>query len=199
MSDYIYTDELRSSAFLRGEVHTGYMKRYLSFILIIFVSYVALENNSAAHDAEYRTIAPIVNSAENFFISLKDGEYDAAWDLLSEKSHETIISDVYETTHKINRDINREEIVKDFKSRGRMFTTYWNSFQRSFDADMILEKSEWEMGIIRNGEAEIIITYDNSAGPTTLKMLKEQDAWKVGLAESFWQRKTIKLLHLIFQ
>ncbi|HBH61920.1 MAG TPA: hypothetical protein DDX85_09325 [Nitrospiraceae bacterium] len=175
------------------------MNRYLSLILIFMVSYLALENNSAAHDDEYRALAPILSSAENFFIYLKNSDYDAAWDLLSEKSHKTIIRDVYEVTSKINGDIRREDVIKDFDSRGRMFTNYWNSFHRSFDADMILEHSEWEMGVIRKDEAEIIITYNNAEAPTILKMRKDQDSWKVGLAETFWQRKAMPLLHLIFQ
>lgn len=175
------------------------MNRYLCFILIFIASHIALENNSAAHDDEYRAFAPILSSAENFFISLKNSEYDTAWDLLSENSHKTIINDVYEVTRKINGDIKREDIIKDFNRRGRMFTNYWNSFHRSFNADMILEHSEWEMGFIRKEEAGIIITYNNSEGPTILKMCKEQDSWKVGLAETFWQRKTLNFLHLIFQ
>lgn len=175
------------------------MNRYLCFVLIFIVSHIALENNSAAHDNEYKALAPILSSAENFFISLKDREYNATWDLLSENSQKTIINDVYEVTRKVNGDINREDIIKDFNSRGKMFTHYWNSFHRSFDADMILEHSEWEMGFIRKEEAEIKITYNNSESPTILKMRKEQDSWKLGLAETFWQRKAMNFLHLIFQ
>jgi hypothetical protein len=163
------------------------------------MSHLALENNSAAHDDEYRALAPILSSAEKFFIYLKDGEYDAVWDSLSENSHKVIIHDVYEVTRKINGEINREDIIKDFNSRGRMFANYWNSFHRSFDADMVLEHSEWEMGVIRKDEAEIIITHNDSQGPTILKMRKEHNLWRVGLAETFWQRKALNLLHFIFQ
>ncbi len=181
------------------KVHTGYMNRYLFFILFFIVSHIALENNSAAHDDEYKALTPILSSAEIFFTSLKNTEFDTAWDLLSENSHEVIISDVYEVTRKINGNINREDIIKDFNSSGTMFTNYWNSFHQSFDADMILEHSEWEIGFIRKDKAEIIITYNNSLGPTILKMSKEQDMWRVGLAETFWQRKALNLLHFIFQ
>jgi len=175
------------------------MIKYFSLMLIFIAVHAAMANNAAAHDDEYKALAPIVNAAEKFFLSLKDGEYDTAWDLLSASSHKAIISDVYNSTRKINGDIDREDIIKDFNSRGRMFTNYWTSFHRSFDFDMILENSEWEMGNIRKEEAEIIITYDNSEAPTLLRMLKEQDSWKVGLAETFWPRKTLNLLHFIFQ
>ena len=163
------------------------------------MSHMVLENNASAHDDEYRTLDPILNAAEKFFISVKDGQYDTAWDLLSEDSHNTIIGDVYEATRKLNENIRREDIIKSFNSRGKMFTNYWNSFQRSFDADIILEKSEWEMGQIKKDEADIIITYNNAEGPTVLKMHRENDLWRVGLTETFWQRKGINLLHLIFQ
>jgi hypothetical protein len=163
------------------------------------MSHIALLNIGTAYDDEYKTLAPILSSAENFFISLKNTEFDTAWDLLSENSHKVIISDVYDVTRKINRNINREDIIEDFNSRGRMFTNYWNSFHRSFDADMLLEHSEWEMGPIRKNEAEIIIRHNNSQGPTILKMSKEHDTWKVGLTETFWQIKALNLLHFIFQ
>jgi len=170
------------------------------FLLLIFMmGHLAFAHNSSAREEEYRTLAPILSSAEKFFISLKAGDYNTVWDLLSEYSHNKIISDVYEVAIKINGDINREYIIKDFNNRGMMFMNYWNSFQRSFDADMILEHSEWEMGIISRDRAEIIITYNDAEGPTRLKMSKEQDSWKVGLAETFWQRKALNLLHFVFQ
>jgi len=168
-------------------------------ILVFFMSHIALPDICTAHDDAYKAVAPILSSAENFFISLKKNEFDATWDLLSEHSRKVIISEVYEVTRKINGDISREDIVKDFNSRGTMFTNYWNSFHRSFDADMILERSEWEIGFIRNDTAELIITYNDSQGPTVLKMSKEQDTWRVGLTETFWQRKALNLLHFIFQ
>lgn len=175
------------------------MIKHLSLILIFIAVHTAMANIAAAHDDEYKALAPIVNAAEKFFLSLKDSEYDTAWNLLSAGSHKAIISDVYDSTRKINGDIDREDIIKDFNGRGSMFRNYWTSFHRSFDFDMILEKSEWEMGFIGKEEAGIIITYDYSEAPTLLRMLKEQDAWKVGLAETFWPRKTLNLLHFIFQ
>ncbi|MBI5664383.1 MAG: hypothetical protein HZC49_04750 [Nitrospirae bacterium] len=175
------------------------MNRYFSLILIFIVCHIAFENNSAAHDEEYKAVAPILSSAENFFMSLKDGEYDAAWDLLSDNSRKVIIGDVYDAGRKLNKDINREDIIMDFNGRGRMFTNYWNSFRRSFDTDMVLKHSEWEMGRIGDDEAEIIIRHKTSGEPTILRMRKEEESWKVGLTETFWQRRTLNLLHLIFQ
>ncbi|MEW6600612.1 MAG: hypothetical protein AB1499_06540 [Nitrospirota bacterium] len=175
------------------------MNRYTSLILVFVLSHIMPSGSSFAHDAEYRALAPILSAAEKFFISLKAGDYDSAWDLLSDNSHRTIISDVYEATREINEDISRQEIADDFNSRGTMFKNYWNSFKRSFDADMILENSEWEMGIMKQEEAEIVITHNNAEGPTILKMSKEHNTWRVGLTETFWQRKSLKLLHLIFQ
>jgi hypothetical protein len=180
-------------------INSDYMNRYLPFILVFLVSHFALLNVCAAYDDDYSSFAPILGSAETFFISLRNSEYGAAWDLLSEKSHDTIISDVYEVSRKMNRDINREDIIRDFNNKGTMFTNYWNSFLWTFDADMILEQSRWEMGLVRKDKAEILITYNKSHRPTILTMLREKDAWRVGLVETFWQRKNVKLLRLIFQ
>ncbi|RJR14520.1 MAG: hypothetical protein C4581_14000 [Nitrospiraceae bacterium] len=156
-------------------------------------------NNSAALDDEYRALAPIVNAADKFFLSLKDSKYETAWELLTASSHKAIISDVYDSSRKVNGEIEKEEIRKDFNSGGKMFTNYWNSFHRSFNFDMILENSEWEMGVVGKEEATIIIRHNNSEAPTLLRMRKEDDSWKVGLAETFWQRKSLNFLHFIFQ
>jgi hypothetical protein len=171
------------------------MNRFLSIIPVFLLSHIFLLNTYAAY-VDYKTLDPILKSAETFFISLRDNEYGTAWNLLSEKSHNVIIDDVYKASRKSNEDINKEDIIKDFNSRGMMSENYWNSFLRTFDADMILERSQWEMGFLRKDKAEIIITYNKSRRPATLKMHKEKNTWKVGLVETFWPRKALKLLHL---
>ncbi len=167
-------------------------------IIILFPIWLSAINSHGADDGNYKSIAPVLNSAEKFFVSLKNNEFETAWSLLSEKSHEMIIDDVYEAAKKINRNIKIEEIIQDFNGRGVMFNSYWKAFHGTFDTEMLLEQSRWEECVVTGEKAEIIITYNKSQDPARLKMFKEKDTWKVGLVETFWTRRTAKVLHYIF-
>jgi hypothetical protein len=150
-------------------------------------------------DASGQSIIPdvILESAEKFFLSLKERDFETAWNALSEGSRESIINDVYEASVKIGGTLSRGDIISDFERSGVMFTNYWKSFIRNFDADTVLELSLWEMGAVEETEAEIIIHYNKFSNPTTLRMLKEHNSWKVGLNESFSRGTTEKWLDIL--
>lgn len=133
----------------------------------------------------------ILNSAETFFLSLKGRNFESAWNILSAKSRESIINDVYTTSVEIGVSLKRDDIVRDFQRKGVMFRNYWTSFHRRFDTDIVLERSLWKMGTVQAKKAEIIIQYKKFRNPTILKMFKENNAWKVGLNETF-SRGTIE-------
>ncbi|MBI5664294.1 MAG: hypothetical protein HZC49_04270 [Nitrospirae bacterium] len=137
--------------------------------------------------------------AEYFFKSLSKGEYDAAWDSLSDNSRKTIIDDVYKTYQKMGGQIQRAAIEQDFNNSGTIFHNYWNSFEQNFDILMILDDSRWQTGMMEQHKAEINITYKGSKNPLKLKMVKENDLWKVGLVETFWQGKSMDVLQSILK
>ena len=174
------------------------MHRLLSIILVFSINCVLILNICEAHaEDNSKSIDLILNSAEKFFISLKNGEYEIVWNLLSNKSRKTITNDVHNALKKMNRDINKEDIAEDFNSGGVMFNNYWSSFRSTIDMEMILEHTRWEMGFIKKHKAEIIISNKKSEQPARLRMLKENEAWKVGLVETFWNRKRMKFMHFI--
>ena len=145
-------------------------------------------------DYQSGTAALILDSAEGFFISLKDGEYEAAWDSLSKKSHSTIIDNVYSASIKINKDTKKEAVEKDFKNKGILFNNYWKAFRDTFNSETVLEKSIWKMGVIKKNRAEILLTNKKTGRLARVKMSREQGTWKVGLVETFWPKKTVSLL-----
>jgi hypothetical protein len=168
------------------------MRKPLIFIIVFSLAAILLFPASQANASDQSLITDaILNSAEKFFLSLKELDFEAVWNTLSEKSRESIINDVYETSVKMGGTVQREDIIRDFEMRGVMFTNYWKSFLRKFDADIVLEQSLWKMGNVSETKAEIIIQYNKFSNPTTLKMLKENDTWKVGLNETF-SRGTIE-------
>ncbi len=153
---------------------------------------------SAEEDINH-TIDVMLARAEDFFASLKKGNYDAAWNLLSKESHETIIDDVYKTYRKMGGEIQRAAIEQDFKNSGIIFNNYWNAFVQSFDILMVLDDSKWQAGVLEQNRADIIITYKNSQNPLNLKMVKEEDSWKVGLVETFWQSRSMDIVQAIIK
>ena len=131
----------------------------------------------------------ILSSAESLFISMKDRNYPAIWNLLSIKSRDIIASDVYDECRKSG--CRKEEIARDFPKGGSVAKTYWDSYLAEFDPDMVLEHSRWEMGAIKDKTAQINLYYKKSKRPAVLQMYKEEDTWKVGLEETFRARRML--------
>jgi hypothetical protein len=176
------------------------MHKRLLKISVFFLGIAVIFTAFKAHAEDHgNSIALVLNSAEKFFISLKNHEYETAWNFLSEKSHKTIIDDVYKAYGNMGGQIKKEDVKKDFRNRGVMFNNYWKAFLDSFNTDMILEHSQWEMGAIKKTRAEILLINRKTHSLARLKMYKEQGVWKIGLVETFWTRKTVKFLQPVFR
>ncbi len=172
------------------------MYKALILISVLVAGCVPMFNISGVHSEGYvKSPAPVLEAAEKFFISLENGNYDTAWDLLSEKSRETIIDDVYQASLKIEKNIKKDDITEDFRRRGVVFRNYWRAFVNNLDIAMILERSRWKMGYIKNNKAEILISHKR-AEPARLRMFKENNRWRVGLVETFRTKKSwLELLY----
>ena len=149
-------------------------------------------------DDPHKSEGPVLESAENFFVFLKEKNYRAAWELLSERSQETIINDVYESARESGATIDKEKIVTDFSGSGIIFNNYWNAFMINFNPDIVLNERVWEFENIGPVRAIILI---RGEGITRLIMYKEAGWWKVGFVETFWTRrpgKVTKFLRSLF-
>jgi hypothetical protein len=155
-----------------------------------------LSNRTVWDDNE--SIGQIFDAGERFFLSLKKGEYSRVWDLLSRKSRETIINDVYKVYLQTYPDFNKQDIIDDFGNNGEKFKSYWNSFRRNFNTEIALEKSHWEIGAVQKNDAEILIQYYRSDNPTRLRLTREKNSWKVGLVETFWAGRGRRVLQSLF-
>jgi hypothetical protein len=156
-------------------------------LLIVFItdmSFSVPQNDQALEDS-------ILSSAENLFIHMKNKEYVFVWTCLSAKSKQVIIDDVYKESKKEGVEYEKNELLLDFNSGGMLAKAYWDSFLNAFDANMALEQCKWEMGKIEKNEAEVILRNKQTSKPAILKMYRENNAWRVGLKESFRARKFI--------
>ncbi|MBI5188644.1 MAG: hypothetical protein HZA07_06200 [Nitrospirae bacterium] len=133
--------------------------------------------------------AEVLDSAERFFINLKERKYTDAWNTLTEESRFTIIDDVYKSIKKAGGDIEKEIVATDFSNSGTIFKTYWDAFLDNFNPDLVLKESKWEIKDIENDKAIIILKYIKSEAIAELKLHKENGKWRVGLIESFWTMK----------
>ena len=131
----------------------------------------------------------LLYSAEDFFLSIKESVFETSWELLSEKSKNKIINEIYDRSRDNGAEIEKDDIRRSFRQNGIMARNFWNAAKTRFDPDIVLEESHWEIGFIKNRKAEIIITYKKSSRPSKLKMYKESGSWRVGLVESFWSRR----------
>ncbi|MBI4683488.1 MAG: hypothetical protein HY757_10380 [Nitrospirae bacterium] len=154
---------------------------------LIFTGYVYAEDHS-------KSVPLILQSAENFFIFLDERNFRAAWELMTEKSHQTIINDIYEISADRGADISKDDISKNITSNGIIFNNYWQAFMTNFDPDVILKDRVWEFEKIESDYAVILLKKRNV---TKLKIYKENNQWKVGLVESFWTRRHLKNIYRI--
>jgi len=169
-------------------VRAIFMHTFLSiFFFIISWSVILCPVSAAAQ--KNNSVNLVLESAEEFFLSLKDHNFILSWQLLTKKSRETIIRDVYKASRKMGGETSKEDIVRDFQSSGVISVSYWNAFLDSFDPDMVLKESLWEIGFVKNDKAEIVITHRKSREPAVLRISREDGIWKVGLVETFWTRK----------
>lgn len=177
------------------------MKKIILFFIIASICHFVMAAPgpvSAEEDTGY-AVDVMLAQAEDFFTYLNKGGYEAAWQLLSDKSRKTIIDDVYETYRKMGGEIQRAAIEQDFENGGIIFRNYWNAFVQNFDIHMVLDDSRWQAGIMEQDSADIIITHKNSKNPLKFHMVKEDDVWKVGLVETFWSNRTMDILQAILK
>ncbi|MBI5328455.1 MAG: hypothetical protein HZB80_09255 [Deltaproteobacteria bacterium] len=131
----------------------------------------------------------ILNVTEGFFIALKEKRFTDAWELLTAKSRDIIIDEVYTEINKTKTKIGKEIIKEEFNNNGELLDIYWNAFVKKFDPATVLEQSVWNIREIKNHSAVIFLQYKKSEYPSDLKLYKENGKWRFGLVESFWTRK----------
>jgi len=158
------------------------MAGLLSFILT--VPLFALSANGGSE------VDTILGNAEGFFKAMKVKDYTKMWDSITVKSKETIIEDVAKALEKSDdKQYTEGQLTDDFSSCGVNCKAYWKGYLANFNPDTVIEQSKWDIGVIKRGKAEIIVTYKRSEKPAVIKMFKEDGTWKVGLTETFWSRK----------
>jgi len=136
-----------------------------------------------------KTEDEILSVAEGFFVALKEKRFADAWNLLTIKSKNTIVDEVYRGINKTNTKIGRDVVGEEFEKRGELFKIYWDAFSKKFDADTVLSQSVWNIGEIKQDISVLILRYKRSEYDSDLKIYKEDGQWRFGLVESYWSRK----------
>ena len=161
------------------------------FFFLLLSPFFIVTHHSAYAGYDEATVTPVLNTAESFFSFLKKENYSASWNMLSKESRQTIVDDVHKTYKKMGGKVIKADIKRDFDNKGNIFHSYWKAFVTNFNPDMILNESSWEIGFIKEQEAEIIIRHKKSSNPAKLKLFKETGTWKLGLTETFWSRNNL--------
>ena len=132
----------------------------------------------------------VLISAESLFKAMKQTNYAEIWMGLTQKSRKIIAEDVFKKTKGAGQTgYSVDAVEKDFDGNGPVAKEYWDAFLQSFNPDEVLERSTWEIGFVKKDTAEICLLHKNAENPARLKMFKENGQWKVGLVETFWNRK----------
>lgn len=136
-----------------------------------------------------KEIEAILASAEDLFKAMKEKNYPALWNLLSNKSQDSIVGNIQKNAEKAGVGFSRDQINSDFLIGGLISRTYWNKYLTVFDPDIPLEQSKWDMDFLKENKAQIRLQYIKAGKPIFLQMYKESTGWKVGLEETFSARE----------
>jgi hypothetical protein len=157
--------------------------------LALLVLLVCLSLVTPARAAADETDA-VLSAGESLFKAMKQKDYTDIWMGLTQKSRKSIAEEVYKKTRGAGQaGYSVDTVEKDFSGGGPIAKEYWDAFLQNFNPDDALEQSEWEMGPVKKDAAEISLLHKNAEKPAHLKMLKESGQWKVGLVETFGNRK----------
>ena len=129
----------------------------------------------------------LLSTVESTFAAMKNRDYPGIWTRLSSASRNTIVEDTRKAiARSSDGEAPKDRIEHDFREGGPVARTYWDGFLRRFDPEAALSKSRWEMGEASDKEAYLLITHEGAEKPAVVRLYKEDGAWKVGLAETFW-------------
>jgi len=159
--------------------------RYLVLLATLLLFLTSGFSWPAGREPEPKEIDSILDGAVSFFEALRLRDYERVWTGLTDGSKKAIAKDVL--TYLESSTL--EAVSNDFAEGGPLATSYWNAFLQTFDPDIILEQSRWEMGPVDGNKAEIDLHFKKTERPARLRMFWEHGAWRVGLAETFWSRK----------
>jgi len=156
----------------------------LFFLPLLAASFSACRAHTTVPDQATAKI--LLSSVESTFVAMKNRDYPGIWARLSSASRNTIVEDTRKAIERGGGEAPRNRIEQDFRDGGPVARTYWDGFLRRFDPDAALSKSRWEMGEASDTEAYLLITHEGAEKPAVVRLYKEDGAWKVGLAETFW-------------
>lgn len=131
----------------------------------------------------------VLETVEKFFATLKRNDSRSLWGMLSEKSRSTIVRDVYKAVKDTKNPPTEEQVRADFTETGPLAVSYWGGVLKTFDPDMLLTESRWQMGKVSKNKAEVLAEHKTAKKPAVIQVFKEKGEWKVGLVETFWTRK----------
>jgi hypothetical protein len=164
------------------------VKKYRAAGFLILL--LCLASSSFAAPSVGNDIDAALSSAETLFRAMKQKDYRKIWSLLTEKSRNVIVDDVYRAERPGGRaDLTKQIITGDLSSGGPLSQSYWDGFLDNFNPDAVLFQSKWDVGKFEKNRGEIVIKHRKSEAPAILQMYKEQGLWRTGLVETFWARK----------
>lgn len=150
-----------------------------SVLLAIYLLFFLLSPSVTAIDEEF----VVVDTAEQFFEALRDGQYRVAWGLLTPKSQRIIVERVHRGLKKEGISLEREDVWRDFAEGGPLFIAYWRGFSKEFKPELVLEHCRWELKDLKSKDKATILLKCKATRP--LKLFFLQGEWRVGFEESF--------------
>ena len=169
---------------------TGRVHAFLAALTMVLV--ILAGTGIALAGPQQKETDAVLDAAESLFKNMKARDYKGIWQYLSFKSKANIVDATYRVMAKSGKAesmTSKEVIEGDFRAGGPIAKAYWEGYLESFNPDLVLEQSKWEIGNVSGESAEVLISYRKAEQPARLRMYKEGRLWKVGLIETFGSGK----------
>jgi len=170
-------------------VHSLSLRIFLALLCVFLsaTSFSACRAHTHTTVPDQATVRILLSTVESTFAAMKNRDYPGIWTRLSSASRNTIVEDTRKAIARSSGgEAPKDRIEQDFKEGGPVARTYWDGFLSRFNPEAALSKSRWEMGEASDTEAYLLITHEGAEKPAVVRLYKEDGAWKMGLAETFW-------------
>lgn len=164
-------------------------KRQLTTSLFALMLSLVAPGASLGQSLDDPQVVEVFLAARTFFEEIEKGSNAALWKSITAESRKKIVDTIYKEQKKTGESSTRDQIRDNFESCGSICTAFWRAYSASFDREVTLQLSRWELGFLKKNKAEILITHPRADRPAKLKLFREDGKWKVGMMESFWGRR----------
>lgn len=122
-------------------------------------------------------------AVKDFFKAVADQDDETAWNSLTRKSQDDIVNILAE-----RMNTTAEQVRELIRKNPALMTGFWKKYREDVGAEELCNDAGFRLVKLESNEAAVRVTPKNGK-MFGLKLYKENDSWKIGLTETFKDKK----------